>query len=54
MYELIINGRTIYTTANKEDKNMIALFNFYKNNKNTMNITDIVIINATEEFFFEG
>lgn len=54
MYELIINGKTVYTTTNKEDANMKAMFNFYTTNKAIMNITEVIIINATENFFFEG
>ena len=54
MYELIINGRTVYTTTNKEDANMKEMFNFYATNKAIMNITEMIIINANEEFFFEG
>lgn len=54
MYELIINGRTIYTTTNKTDAKLTNLFDFYKTNKKMMNIYEIVIINADEEFFFEG
>ena len=54
MYELIINERTIYTTANKADAKLANLFDFYRTNKKMMNIYEIVIINADEEFFFEG
>lgn len=54
MYELIINGRTVYTTTNKNDNTLVNMFNFYKVNKNIMNIDEIVIINAVENFFFEG
>ena len=54
MYELIINGRTIYTTTNKADAKLTNLFNFYATNKKMMNIYEVVIINADEEFFFEG
>ena len=53
MYELIINGRTVYTTTNKDDAQMGAMFDFYKANKELMNIKEIIIINATENFFFE-
>ena len=54
MYELIINGRTIYTTTNKDDAQMGAMFDFYKANKELMNIKEIIILNATENFFFEA
>ena len=54
MYELIINGRTVYTTANKNDAQMNEMFNFYRTNKVLMNIKEIIIVNATENFFFEG
>lgn len=54
MYELIINERTVYTTQNKADATLANMFNFYKANKKMMNIYEVVIINAEEEFFFEG
>lgn len=54
MYELIINGRTIYTTPNKTDATMKALWDFYKANKVLMNITDLTIINVEERFVFDG
>ena len=54
MYELIINGRTIYTTTNKADITMKGLWDFYKANKVIMNITDIMIVNVEERFVFEG
>ena len=54
MYEIIINGRTVYTTTNKDDTQMGAMFDFYKANKELMNIKEIIILNATENFFFEA
>jgi hypothetical protein len=54
MYELIINGRTVYTTANKNDAQMNKMFNFYRKNKALMNIKEVIIVNAFENFFFEG
>ena len=54
MYKLIINGRTIYTTPNKADAKLTNLFDFYRTNKKMMNIYEIVIINADEQFFFKG
>ena len=54
MYELIINGRTVYTTTNKADATLANLFDFYRTNKAVMNIYEVVIINGAEEFFVEG
>lgn len=54
MYELIINGRTVFTTTNKEDATMKAMWDFYKVNKVMMNITDLMIVNVEERFVFDG
>lgn len=54
MYELIINGRTVYTTTNKNDEQMGSMFDFYRANKNLMNIKEIIVLNVEEEFCFEG
>jgi hypothetical protein len=54
MYELIINGRTVYKTENKNDTQMNEMFNFYRKNKARMNIKEVIIVNAIENFFFEG
>lgn len=54
MYELMVNGRTIYTTTDKADATMKALWDFYKANKAIMNITYLMIVNVEERFVFDG
>lgn len=54
MYELIINEKIIYTTSNKEDAKMKALFGFYRTNKQIFNIHMIAILNVEQQFYFEG
>ena len=54
MYELIINGRTVYTATDKNDEQMGSMFDFYMENKSLMNIKEILVLNAEEEFCFEG
>ena len=54
MYELVINGRTIYTTANKDDRRMAELFDFYRTRKQLFNIWHIAVLNGEAQFYFEG
>lgn len=52
MFEVIINGRTVLATDRKEQA--CALFDFYRKEKKLFNITEIILLNAEQRYFFEG
>lgn len=51
-YEVIINGETTLATTNVNQAT--ALFDFYRARKKLFNINEIVLINAEQQYFFEG
>lgn len=51
-YEVIINGATVLATTNRNQA--CALFDFYRNEKALFNITEIILMNAENQYFFEG
>jgi len=54
MYELVINGRTVFTASSKDDRRMAELFDFYRSRKQLFNIWHIAVLNGDEHFYFEG
>ena len=51
-YEVIINGETTLATTNFQQA--ATLFDFYRNRKRLFNIREIILLNAEQQFFFEG
>lgn len=51
-YEVIINGETKLATTNVNQAT--ALFEFYRHRKKLFNIHEIILLNAENQFFFEG